>query len=316
MKVCYSEYGYVYYSWTELEMPSGDCRTYLIKNLLPNTNYVIQCLPVEDGKSSEKDASLGQVFTRTFTEEEELKRHGTVFEHALRLEKQTTLAMQTQIQNLTRLVSTSDENENGSGLSRSRRVMEDKQEELFSIRKRQDDEISTLRDELYRQSSALERLTEQKLVHESVIEDLMGESAKNQAKMSSEMLAQNERLVREYQGKALSEQEAIAQYQSELAVKKNELEMKERQVEKIMQDCRLAVQEHNDANVAKMMQFELALNEAKESLEHQVTTNTLLSEELKNLARQHQHVVQELEALKKKQASSSGRASSFLEDMF
>lgn len=297
-------------------MPSSDCSTYLIKNLLPNTNYVIQVVPLDDNQTTLLDAeSLGQVHTRTFTEEEELKRYGTVFEHALRLEKQTTMAMQTQIKKLIQLVSDDDDGTNSSSLlSNSRRVLEDKQEELFSIRKRQDDEILTLKDELYRQTSALELLTQQKSVHENVIEDLMGESAKNQAKMSSEMVAQNERLVKEYQGKALSEKEAIAQYQSELALKRNELKMKEHQVEKIMQDCRLAVQEHNDANVAKMMQFELALKEAKESLEHQVTTNTLLSEELKNLARQHQHVVQELEDLKKTQAP--GGSSIYLESMF
>lgn len=288
-KLAYSQYGYLFYSWEQVET---SFQSLTIKDLEPATCYVCKCAVKYRDSSEWSEYSELTPYFRTFTEEEAVKRSGTYYEHALRLERQQTSKMQSQIKKLSRMLHHDGDIE----LEKSRVL--NKHADLVSTRSEKDAMISKLQEELQANANTLVSMQEQKATHERLINDLIreGEELKQRdGEVASVEL--NQKQLQEYQTKHAQDVAQIQHYRTSLADTRQEIATKEEEVEKIMQDCRRLVQEHADTAHAKQLQLEDALQEAKEALEQQVNTNELLRNELARLGPEYQQANATIERL-------------------
>ncbi|TMW58242.1 hypothetical protein Poli38472_011830 [Pythium oligandrum] len=295
-QVAHSEHGYVYYSWTESELFTS--RMWPVKGLTPNTTYVFKARVVKEDTRQCGEWSLLTAYVRTFTEEEDAKRAGTVFEHALRLEREQKSALQTQISKLTSML---DDQKKPAERQPNVRIHED----MMSSRRIMDTTIHSLQSELHAQTIALQRIKAQRALDEEMIHELLNEQEnlrtqqsqqKDQVKYELEMqvlreqLNKNEATLRKHQEQVAASHDQIADYEASLEVKKTEIQQKEEEVEKLMADCNRMMQEQADAAAIKQLEIEDALMEAKTSLEQQLDINTYLREEVTRLREENHHL--------------------------
>ncbi|KUF91933.1 Mitochondrial Protein Translocase (MPT) Family [Phytophthora nicotianae] len=295
------EHGYVYYSWNDSVLFTG--KMFPVKGLKPNTTYVFRVRVVDEAKRQCGEWSPLTAYTRTFTEEEDAKRSGTVFEHALKLEREQKSILQGQISKLTGMLDerkTARENDN--------KVQQ--HEDMLASRRVIDTRLMKLQQELSSQTAALQTIKSQRAADEQMITELLNEQEKlrathneqqGQAQFELEMqtlraqLEKNEEALRKHQEQVNASHEQIANYETSLEAKKTEISQKEEEVERIMADCNRMVQEQADLAHVKQLEVEDALLEAKTSLEQQLDINTYLREEVSRLREENHHLKNQIE---------------------
>ncbi|KAJ0394025.1 hypothetical protein P43SY_010134 [Pythium insidiosum] len=304
-QLAHSEHGYVYYSWTESELFTS--RMWPIKGLQPNTTYVFKARVVKEETRECGEWSVLTPYVRTFTEEEDAKRAGTVYEHALRLEREQKTVLQSQISKLTSML---EDQKHVAEAKPTVRIHED----MMSSRRIMDTTIHKLQSDLSMQAAALQAIKAQRAADEQMIHELLNEQETLRAQQSQqqdqvkyelemqvlrEQLAKNEAALRKHQEQVSSSHEQIASYEASLEKKRAEIREKEEEVEKLMADCNRMMQEQADQAAVKQLEIEDALMEAKTSLEQQLDINTYLREEVTRLREENHHLknqIQEMDA--------------------
>ncbi|KDO33067.1 hypothetical protein SPRG_01882 [Saprolegnia parasitica CBS 223.65] len=238
-QLAYSEYGYVYYSWTEVEA-TGSPMT--IKGLQPNTCYVCKARLFSDETNQWLEYGPISQYMRTFTEEEETKRSGTYYEHALKMERQHRTEMQQQIQRLQKMLS------DPSSPRGNKKRQPSAQENLMASRMDMDVNIAKLRNELLEQAATMKSLEKQRKLDEEVITELLNEqeklrtlqetaqsSASDQAEIArlQSLLSANEAQLHNHQNQAIHGQSQIETYERSLEQKRQEIAVKEMEVERL-----------------------------------------------------------------------------------
>jgi chromosome segregation ATPase len=306
-QVSHSEYGYVYYSWTESEIFSATMHP--IKGLTPNTNYVFRARTVDEATQTCSEWSPLTAYIRTFTEEEDAKRAGTYFEHALKLEREQKTVLQKQISKLTVML---DENSSG----KTTKSPAQRHEDMLSSRRVMDTNISKLQAELSQQAVALQAVRKQRAADEQMITELLNEqealrraqqqtpppsaivatAAADHARVEQEVaqlrsqLEANESALVRHQAQVSASQAQIAAYEASLGATRDAIASKEAEVERLMADCNRVVQEQADLAAVKQLEIEDALLEAKTSLEQQLDINTYLRDEVGRLREENHHL--------------------------
>lgn len=294
-KVAYSEYGFLYYTWIEEETSA---RSYILKGLEPNTCYVCKLSVFYRDGTEWSEYSECTPYIRTFTEEEAAKRSGTYYEHALLMEREQTAKMQHQISKLTLLLNNTSTEDDPHDNTLSRSTVVEAQDDLFTNRVAKDATIAKLQHELQENAITLKSMQVQKTTHEKLIQDLIREGEElKQKKTEKAVMRQHEAKMKELTQQQAEYETNMQSYQVSLEKTRLEIKEKEEEVERIMQDCRLVVQEHADNAQAKQLQMEYALQEAKESLEQQVNTNELLRNELAQLGPEYQQSLETIQRL-------------------
>ncbi|GAB9467563.1 hypothetical protein Gpo141_00004903 [Globisporangium polare] len=304
-QVSHSEHGYVYYSWTESEPFAGTM--YPVKGLVPNTNYVFRARVVDEATKQCSEWSALTAYIRTFTEEEDAKRAGTYFEHALKLEREQKTILQKQISKLTVMLD-GNARKTEQGPKTTAKIHED----MLSSRRVIDTTISKLQRELSTQSAALLSIKSQRAADEQVITDLLNEqeslrlaqqSQTDQVKYEQEMaqlreqLEKNESALHKHQEQVIASHDQIAAYEASLAKTQEEIKRKEEDVERLMNDCNRMVQEQADIAAVKQLEIEDALMEAKTSLEQQLDINTYLRDEVTRLREENHHLKNQIQEM-------------------
>ncbi|OQR96563.1 metalloprotease family M14B [Thraustotheca clavata] len=313
MQLAYSEYGYVYYSWKEVDLTTSP---YTIKGLQPNKCYVCKARCFNEETNQWYEYGPVSQYMRTFTEEEETKRSGTYYEHALKLERQHRTEMQEQIERLKKMcveqpsIDSSCSRLSDPSSPRNKKRVPTAQENMMASRMDMDANISKLRHELTEQASTVNALEKQRKLDEEVISELLNEqeklrkmqqtvqsSDKDQAEIArlQELLKLNEEKLNNHQNQALNGQAQIDAYESSLEQKRKELALKEQEVERLMEDCRRVMQEHADVAHCKQLELEEALLEAKNALERQMDNNAMLHEEIARLREENTQLKQSIE---------------------
>ncbi|KAF4325314.1 hypothetical protein BBO99_00000417 [Phytophthora kernoviae] len=301
LQVSHSEHGYVYYSWNDSVLFSG--KMFPVKGLTSNTTYVFRVRVVDESARQCGEWSPLSAYTRTFTEEEDAKRSGTVFEHALKLERAQKTVLQSQISKLTGLL-------DDSKATRETGNKVQQHEDMLASRRIIDTRLVKLQQELSAQSSALQTIKSQRAADEQMITDLLNEQEtlraaqiqqQGQVQYELEMqtlraqLEKNEEALNKHQEQVTASQDQIASYEASLEAKKGEISQKEEEVEKIMADCDRMVQEQATLAHVKQLEVEDALLEAKTSLEQQLDINTYLREEVSRLREENHHLKNQIE---------------------
>ncbi|OQR99299.1 hypothetical protein ACHHYP_07115 [Achlya hypogyna] len=301
MQLSYSEYGYVYYSWTEVEATSSP---FTIKGLQPNTCYVCKARIFSEETNQWLEYGPISQYMRTFTEEEETKRSGTYYEHALKMERQHRSEMQQQIERLQKMLT------DPSSPRGAKKRLPSVQENLMASRMDMDVNIAKLRNELTEQASAMQALEKQRKLDEEVITELLNEQEKlrtlqataqsatqDQAEIArlQALLRQNEEQLHNHQNQALHGQAQIDTYERSLAQTRAEIARKEVEVERLMDDCRRVMQEAADVAHCKQIELEEGLLEAKNALERQMDNNAMLHEEIARLRQENMQLKQSIE---------------------
>lgn len=296
LQVSHSEHGYVYYSWNDSVLFSS--KMFPVKGLKPNTTYVFRARVVHEAARQCGEWSPLTAYTRTFTEEEDAKRSGTVFEHALKLERAQKTVLQSQICKLTGLL-----DERKTAREADSRVQQ--HEDMLASRRVIDTRLVKLQQELSAQTAALQTVKSQRAADELMISELLNEQEKlreaqsqqqGQEQFEMEMqalraqLESNEAALRQRQEQVTASQEQISSYEASLEAKKHEISQKEQEVEKLMADCNRMMQEQADLAQVKQLEVEDALLEAKTSLEQQLDINTYLREEVSRLREENHHL--------------------------
>lgn len=301
LQASHSEHGYVYYSWNDSAFFST--RMFAVNGLKPNTTYVFRVRVVHESKRQCGEWSLLTPYVRTFTEDEDAKRSGTVFEHALKLERQHKSVLQGQISKLTGML-----NERKSSREVEQKVQE--HEDMLASRRIIDSRLTKLQRELSMQTAALQSVKSQRAADENMISELLNEQEKLRAAQNEqqgqvkydlevqtlrEQLESNAEALRKHQEQVNASYEQIARYEASLEAKKSEIIEKEEEVERIMADCNRIVQEQADVAHVKQLEVEDALLEAKTSLEQQLDINTYLREEVSRLREENHHLKNQIE---------------------
>lgn len=300
-QVAHSEHGYVYYSWTESDVFAS--RLWPVKGLVPNTTYVFRARIVREDTRQCGEWSPLTPYVRTFTEEEDAKRAGTVFEHALRLEREQKTALQGQITKLTSML---------DDQKKPAKTNVQIHEDMMSSRRIIDTNMQRLQAELSMQAAALQSIKAQRAADEQMIHDLLNEQEhlraqqsqqKDQGKVELEMqmlreqLSKNEAALHKHQDQVAKSHDQIATYETSLETKKKEIQQKEAEVEKLMADCNRMMQEQADAAALKQLEIEDALMEAKTSLEQQLSINTYLRDEVTRLREENHHLKNQIQEM-------------------
>ncbi|GLE01078.1 hypothetical protein PINS_up009891 [Pythium insidiosum] len=308
-QLAHSEHGYVYYSWTESELFTA--RMWPIKGLQPNTTYVFKARVVKEETRECGEWSVLTPYVRTFTEEEDAKRAGTVYEHALRLEREQKTGV--AVADLQADVHVSccfllEDQKHVAEAKPTVRIHED----MMSSRRIMDTTIHKLQSDLSMQAAALQAIKAQRAADEQMIHELLNEQEtlraqqsqqKDQVKYELEMqvlreqLAKNEAALRKHQAQVSSSHEQIASYEASLEKKRAEIREKEEEVEKLMADCNRMMQEQADQAAVKQLEIEDALMEAKTSLEQQLDINTYLREEVTRLREENHHLKNQIQEM-------------------
>lgn len=244
-------------------------------------------------------------YIRTFTEEEDAKRSGTVFEHALRLERQRKSELQSQISNLTNML------EETSSSHRTKAKDDNKntqaKDDLLSSRRLVDETILNLQKEMESQVQQVETLKSQRHADIEMIQELLNEQenlrqkqvknvkATHQMEKLTKDMEKNEQEIAKYQKEMETRKQEIEAYEHAVENKKRLLVEKEKEIERMMKDCQRLMQEEQDRAQASIMHLEDALGHAKESLEQQVDMNTYLREEVTRLREENHHLKNQLE---------------------
>ncbi|KAG7383515.1 hypothetical protein PHYPSEUDO_003608 [Phytophthora pseudosyringae] len=301
LQASHSEHGYVYYSWNDSVLFTG--KMFPVKGLAPNTTYVFRVRVVQEAKRQCGEWSPLTPNVRTFTEEEDAKRSGTVFEHALKLEREQKSVLQGQISKLTGML-----DERKAARESENKVQQ--HEDMLASRRIIDTRLMKLQQELSGQASALQTVKSQRAADEQMISELLNEqetlrAAQNQqqgqVQYELEMqtlraqLEKNEDALRRHHEQVNASQEQISNYETSLEAKKSEIAQKEDEVERIMADCNRMVQEQADLAHVKQLEVEDALLEAKTSLEQQLDINTYLREEVSRLREENHHLKNQIE---------------------
>ncbi|KAF1775520.1 hypothetical protein GQ600_14800 [Phytophthora cactorum] len=265
--------------------------------------YVFRVRIVHEAKRQCGEWSPLTPITRTFTEEEDAKRSGTVFEHALKLEREQKSILQGQISKLTGML---DETQDCARERQQGAAARD----MLASRRIIDTRLMKLQQELSSQTAALQTIKSQRVADEQMISELLNEQEKlrvaqneqqGQAQYELEMqtlraqLEKNEEALRKHQEQVNASHEQISSYEESLEGKKNEIAQKEEEVERIMADCNRMVQEQADLAHVKQLEVEDALLEAKTSLEQQLDINTYLREEVSRLREENHHLKNQIE---------------------
>ncbi|CAK4084640.1 unnamed protein product [Aphanomyces euteiches] len=298
MQLAYSEYGYVYYSWVEVDLAASP---YTIKGLQPNKCYVAKARLWDDQTNAWSEYGSISQYMRTFSEEEETKRSSTYYEHALKMEKEQRQAMQHQIERLQKMLTEPSS-------PRTKKRQPTPQENLMASRMDVEATISKLRSEIKVQAQSMEALEKMRKMDEQVITDLLAEQEKLRQLQShqspheqeelerlKQLVEANEANVRKHQEQLLSKQSQIQEYEQSLATKQSEIARREVEVERLMDDCRRMMQEHADIAHCKQLELEDALLEAKLSLEKQLENNQLMHEEMQRLRHENASLKQSIE---------------------
>ncbi|CAH0478754.1 unnamed protein product [Peronospora belbahrii] len=301
LQASHSEYGYVYYSWHYSGLFTGNI--FPVKGLTHNTTYVFRIRVVNEATRQCGEWSLPTMNVRTFTEEEDAKRSGTVFEHALKLEREQKSILQSQISKLTGML---EERKTARGSDKKAQLHED----MLASRRVIDTRLVKLQQELSAQTAALQTIKSQRAADEEMITELLNEQetlrraqSKQQGQVQYELEMQTLRAQLERNNEALckhkeqvnASQEQIINYEASLEAKKSEISQKEEEVERIMADCNRMVQEQADLAHVKQLEVEDALLEAKTSLEQQLDINTYLREEVSRLREENHHLKNQIE---------------------
>uniref|UniRef100_K3X590 Fibronectin type-III domain-containing protein n=1 Tax=Globisporangium ultimum (strain ATCC 200006 / CBS 805.95 / DAOM BR144) TaxID=431595 RepID=K3X590_GLOUD len=304
-QVGHSEHGYVYYSWTDSEAFSGSMHP--VKGLTPNTNYVFRARVVDEATKQCSEWSPLTAYVRTFTEEEDAKRAGTYFEHALKLEREQKSILQKQISKLTVML-----DDTARVKTEEHKSTAKIHEDMLSSRRIIDTTVSKLRSELTMQAAALQSVKSQRAADEQMIQDLLNEQEnlrraqlqqKDQAKYEHEMqqlraqLEKNEQALHKHQEQVVASHDQIAKYEASLTQTQEEIKQKEDEVERIMNDCNRMVQEQADLAAVKQLEIEDALMEAKTSLEQQLDINTYLRDEVSRLREENHHLKNQIQEM-------------------
>ncbi|RLN89762.1 hypothetical protein BBJ28_00021427 [Nothophytophthora sp. Chile5] len=292
----HSEHGYVYYSWSDSAPFAGKMMP--VKGLSPNTTYVFRARVVHEAARQCGEWSPLTPYARTFTEEEDAKRSGTVFEHALKLERAQKTQLQSQISKLTGLL-------DGGKAAREADSKTQLHEDMLASRRVIDTRLVKLQRELSAQASALQTLKSQRSADEQMITELLNEQEalrttqsqkQDQVQYELEMqtlrsqLERNEQALHKHQEQVNASHEQITSYEKSLEDKKGEIAQKEQEVERIMADCNRMVQEQADLAHVKQLEVEDALLEAKTSLEQQLDINTYLRDEVMRMREENHHL--------------------------
>lgn len=301
LQASHSEHGYVYYSWIDSELFVN--KMFPVKGLKPNTTYVFRVRVVHETKRQCGEWSPLTPNARTFTEEEDAKRSGTVFEHALKLEREQKSLLQGQISKLTCIL-----NERKAARECENKVQQ--HEDMLASRRVIDSRLIKLQKELSTQTAALQTVKSQRAADEMMISELLNEQEKLRAAQIEqqgqvqyelemqtlrEQLERNEEALRKHQEQVSVSQEQIKKYETSLESKKSEIVQKEEEVERIMADCDRMVQEQADLAHVKQLEVEDALLEAKTSLEQQLDINTYLREEVSRLREENHHLKNQIQ---------------------
>ncbi|CEG41623.1 Immunoglobulin-like fold [Plasmopara halstedii] len=301
LQASYSEHGYVYYSW--IDSVTFSSTLFPVKGLKPNTTYVFRVRVVDEIKCQCGEWSPLTPNTRTFTEEEDAKRSGTVFEHALKLEREQKSILKGQISKLTDILE-----ERKVARESENRVQQ--HEDMLASRRIIDSRLSKLQQELSMQTIALQTVKSQRAADELMISELLNEQEKLRAAQIEqqgqvqyelemqtlrERLEMNEEALRKHQEQVNASHEQIMKYEASLEAKKSEITQKEEEVERIMADCNRMVQEQADLAHVKQLEVEDALLEAKTSLEQQLDINTYLRDEVSRLREENHHLKNQIE---------------------
>lgn len=240
---------------------------------------------------------------RTFTEEEDAKRSGTVFEHALKLEREQKIILQGQISKLTGML-----DERKAARENDNKVQQ--HEDMLASRRVIDTRLVKLQQELSTQTSALQTIKSQRAADEQMITELLNEQetlrstqSEHQGQVQYELemqalrdqLEKNEEALHKHQEQVNASHEQISSYEVSLEAKKSEISQKEEEVERIMVDCNRMVQEQADLAHVKQLEVEDALLEAKTSLEQQLDINTYLREEVSRLREENHHLKNQID---------------------
>ncbi|CAH0491267.1 unnamed protein product [Peronospora farinosa] len=302
LQASYSEHGYVYYSWNNSVLFTG--HNFPVKGLTHNTTYVFRVRVVHEAARQCGEWSLLTPNVRTFTEEEDAKRSGTVFEHALKLEREQKSILQHQISKLTGML---DERKTSRGNDNHKVQLH---EDMLASRRVIDTRLGKLQRELSAQTMALQTIKSQRAADEQMISELLNEQEtlrsaqsdqQGQVQYELEMqtlraqLEKNEEALKKHQEQVNASHEQISSYEASLEAKKSEISQKEKEVERIMIDCNRMVQEQADLAHVKQLEVEDALLEAKTSLEQQLDINTYLREEVSRLREENHHLKNQIE---------------------
>ncbi|RHY09190.1 hypothetical protein DYB30_009755 [Aphanomyces astaci] len=290
----YSEYGYVYYSWTEVDVVASPCT---IKGLQPNTCYVAKARHWNDESNGWSEYGPISQYMRTFSEEEETKRSSTYYEHALKLEKEQRQEMQHQIEKLQRMLTDPG----------SKKRQPTPQENLMESRMDVEATITKLKSEIKVQALSMESLEKMRRMDEQVITDLLAEQEKLRQLQTQQapheqqeierlkaMLDANEAKLK-HQDQISTKQGQIQAFEASLASKQTEIARREGEVERLMDDCRRMMQEHADVAHCKQLELEDALLDAKQSLEKQLENNNLMHDEMQRLRHENAALKQSIE---------------------
>uniref|UniRef100_A0AAV1VHD8 Fibronectin type-III domain-containing protein n=1 Tax=Peronospora matthiolae TaxID=2874970 RepID=A0AAV1VHD8_9STRA len=296
LQVSYSGHGYVFYSWNDSTLFTGSM--FPVKGLCPNTTYVFRVRLVQERARQCGEWSVLTPNVRTFTEEEDAKRSGTVFEHALKLEREQKSALQGQISKLTGML---DERK----AARENEAKPQQHEDMLASRRIIDTSLGKLQQELSAQTLALQTIKSQRAADEQMITELLNEQetlrsaqSKQQGQVKYELemqtlrsqLEKNEEALRKHQEQVNTSHDQISNFEASLEAKEREIRQKEEEVEKITADCNRMVQEQADFAHVKQLEVEDALLEAKTSLEQQLDVNTYLREEVSRLREENHHL--------------------------
>lgn len=317
----------MYYSWNDSVLFTG--KMFPVKGLKSNTvrdffnpffflsdncfyelfilwrrqTYVFRVRVVDEAARQCGEWSALTPYVRTFTEEEDAKRSGTVFEHALKLEREQKTILQGQISKLTGML---DERKTARETDNKVQLHED----MLASRRIIDTRLMKLQQELSAQAAALQTVKSQRAADEQMITELLNEQETLRAAQSKqqgqvqyelemqtlrEQLEKNEEALRKRQEQVNTSQEQISSYEVSLEAKKSEIAQKEEEVEKIMADCNRMMQEQADLAHVKQLEVEDALLEAKTSLEQQLDINTYLREEVSRLREENHHLKNQIE---------------------
>ncbi|CAI5741961.1 unnamed protein product [Hyaloperonospora brassicae] len=296
LQVSYSEHGYVFYSWSESALFAGSM--FPVKGLSPNTTYVFRVRVVHEKARQCGEWSVLTPNVRTFTEEEDAKRSGTVFEHALKLEREHKSVLEGQISKLTGMLDERKTTREDEGKLQQH-------EDMLASRRVIDTSLGKLQQELSAQTLALQTIKSQRAADEQMITELLNEQetlrsaqSEQQGQVQYELemqtlraqLEKNEQALRKYQEQVNASHEQVLHYETSLQVKEREIAQKEEEVERITADCNRMVQEQADFAHVKQLEVEDALLEAKTSLEQQLDVNTYLREEVSRLREENHHL--------------------------
>ncbi|KAF0693495.1 Aste57867_15550 [Aphanomyces stellatus] len=299
MQLAYSEYGYVYYSWVEVDVAASP---HTIKGLQPNKCYVAKARRWVEETSMWSEYGPVSQYMRTFSEEEETKRSSTYYEHALKMEKEQRAEMQQQIQKLQKMLT------DPSTSPRSKNRKPTPQENLMESRMDVEATISKLKKEIKVQADSMQSLEKMRKMDEQVITDLLAEQEKlrqlqtqqapgeaQEIERLKHMLDTNESKLKTHQDQISAKHRQIQEYEESLAVKQSEIARREGEVERLMDDCRRMMQEHADVAHCKQLELEDALMDAKQSLEKQLENNNLMHEEMQRLRSENASLKQSIE---------------------